>query len=140
MAASISSRRVIPSATCCSVTGELGRRSASVYVIRRSRSAGEVRASSAPAASALNVEQYANRSSARCATTRPDPVSRAYTPSRASNRASSPRKSAGTTETAGVVEDVEDVVEDVVVVGPVAAGEVWHAPTASTAATPSVTH
>jgi hypothetical protein len=100
IAASISSRSDMLS--CCSVTGELGWRSPREYVMRRSRSAGSVLASSAAACSALNVEQYANRSSARCSTVRPDPVSTANTPSRASKRASKPLKSAGATAVVGL--------------------------------------
>ncbi len=43
----------------------------------------------------MKVEAYAKRSSARWATTRPVPVSMAYTPSRAPNSVSSRAKSAG---------------------------------------------
>ena len=64
-AASAAARSVMPSSTFASVIGELGSNSSAPYVTISSSSSSGTVFSRMPAASALNVDAKANRSSAR---------------------------------------------------------------------------
>ena len=98
-----------------------------------SSSASEVRASTTAAASALKVEAYAKRSSARWETVRSEPVSTAWTPTRAPYRASSSAKARSSSSVDGAAGADEVLVETdgLAVARPVGSGGGEHAASAS---------
>ena len=117
-AASQSSRRVMVVPTLVCVTGECCTRSdASTGSATASRSCALERSSTTAASSALNVDAWAKRSSARCWTVRPVPVSTASSPIRTSSSSSRAASAGSSTGVGDVVGADEDDVAGVVVAG-----------------------